>query len=226
MTRFLTMAGNQAADRYAIQTQGIPGETLMAAAGEQVVAQCRTAGFLERPDQNILILAGKGNNGGDGFVVARQLHDEGVAVRVLVIGQREKIGGDALNNLNILEKMGLEVGYLEKGSKDTVLGFLADADLVIDGILGTGFSGTLREPVGSTIEAVNEFSDDGIEVVALDIPSGLNCDTGQAADIAVRADCTITFAAMKKGFLVEDAMEYTGDVLVASIGIDVKLLLP
>ncbi len=222
----LTREQVRSCDRIAIERLGISGLVLMENAG----VRASWFAFSMLDDDlagRVVILCGTGNNGGDGFVVARQLLNENVDVDVLVLGPREKIGGDALSNLVVLENMGFEVTYAA-GSDDGAGKILAErltgAGLIVDAMLGTGTSGAAREPFRTAIEMVNE-REEGVQVLALDIPSGLDCDSGETLGAAVRADLTVTFAAMKKGFLVDGAEEYTGEVAVASIGVEPEMLL-
>jgi hydroxyethylthiazole kinase-like uncharacterized protein yjeF len=205
-------------DRYAIETLGVPGIVLMENAGRQIAEAARAmlAG-LTKP--RILILAGPGNNGGDGFVVARHLALAGIRTEVALLAPREKIVGDADTNLRILEAMGFQVRVLA-GKVEAALGalrpMLAEADLVVDGLLGTGTRGTIREPYASVIGAVNDARR---PVLAIDIPSGLDPDTGEPLGPTVRATRTVTMAAVKVGFCKPGAAEYTGEVAVADIGV-------
>jgi len=158
-------------------------------------------------------------------VAARHLYNGGYRVEVLVLGERERIRGDALSNLRIIERMGLAVHY--PAGEPAAVGRemearAGDCDLLVDGLLGTGAAGPAREPIRTAIGTINRL---GRVVLALDIPSGLDCDTGEPLGEAVRAGHTVTFAAMKKGFENPMAREYTGKVTVASIGIKTELLL-
>ncbi|MBE3070398.1 MAG: NAD(P)H-hydrate epimerase, partial [Planctomycetes bacterium] len=161
----------RAFDRHAIEDLGVPGIALMENAGRQVADAARAMiRGLARP--RVVILAGRGNNGGDGYVVARHLAIDGVRAEVVLIGPRAGVQGDAATNLAIIEKMGLAVRVLD-GPADAVLAkvrpLVAAADLVVDGLLGTGAAGQVREPLAGVIEVVNEA---GRPVLAIDIPSG------------------------------------------------------
>jgi len=211
-------------DKVAIERYGIDGLVLMENAGGAAVREI--LGELgPEPGARVCIATGTGNNGGDGFVVARHLRNVGVEVEVIVCGERSRIKGDALSNLQIIEKMELPIFYVTAESEGVVGDLIRrhgeSARLVVDGMLGTGMTGAAREPFAAAIEMINAL---GKPVVALDIPSGLNCDTGEPLGAAVKAKKTVTFAAMKKGFLAKGAAEYTGEVVVASIGIDVGML--
>jgi hydroxyethylthiazole kinase-like uncharacterized protein yjeF len=211
-------------DRIAIERFEINGLVLMENAG---AAAARL--ILSLPDDiassGVCVVAGVGNNAGDGFVVARHLSNANVPVEVILCGSRERYKGDAEANLRIIERMGLPIICLEPGQPEAAAAVIrshaAATAIIVDAMLGTGAAGAPREPICSAIEVINDSQK---TVVALDIPSGLDCDTGQPIDSAVRADHTVTFAAMKKGFQSPEAGKYTGDITVASIGIKTSFL--
>ena len=211
-------------DRVAIERYGINGLVLMenagSAAARWVLQQIRG---IDQPE--VCIVAGPGNNGGDGFVVARHLYNAGVTVHLLLFGTRERFRGDALANLVVLENMGAPIEQIAELDAEGVSAALrtaaAKAEIVVDALLGTGTAGPPREPIRTAIRVINQLSK---RVLALDIPSGLDCDSGERLGSAVRAEHTVTFAAMKKGFLNLAAAEFTGTIEVASIGIDARLL--
>ncbi len=220
----LTREAVRGCDTAAIERYAMEGIVLMENAGG---AAARYADGLlgGKPGAKVCVLAGTGNNGGDGFVAARHLYNLGYRVEVLVLGERERIRGDALSNLRIIERMELPLFY-PAGQPAAVERELearaGDGDLLVDALLGTGTAGPAREPIRTAIAVINRL---GRPVLALDIPSGLDCDTGQPLGEAVRAGYTVTFAALKKGFENPMAREYTGKVTVASIGIKTELLL-
>lgn len=214
----------RAADKVAIERFGIPGVVLMENAGGAAAREV-FALLVNPSSSSVCIVAGAGNNGGDGFVVARHLAGRGVKVIVLLLAEADKLKGDALINYRIIEKMGLPIilttGKNPKEVREEVETYAAVSDLIVDAMLGTGAVGAPREPYRSAIEAINEA---GKMVVALDITSGLNGDSGEVEDIAIRANLTVTFAAMKKGFTNPAAQGYLGRIVVASIGIDMRWL--
>jgi len=213
----------RAFDRWAINTLGIPGVVLMENAGRSCaeLLEEKLAGFSE---PKVSIFCGTGNNGGDGYVIARCLLNTGFNVKVVICGERAKIKGDAGTNLQILERLAGTVAEMkldEENIKDVVRNFAADADIVVDAVFGTGLKGPLKENHKLLIESINEL---GRPVLAVDIPSGLDCDTGRPLGAAIRAKCTVTFVAVKKGFVQnEQAARYTGEIFTASIGLDPKL---
>jgi len=214
----------RACDRVAIEDFEINGLVLMENAGS--AAARHILSLLDPlPNAGVCVIAGTGNNAGDGFVVARHLTNAGVNIKVLVCGARDRVGGDALSNLRIIEHMGLPITYADQQPPDalavTIRSHVGPTDLIVDAMLGTGTAGPPREPIRSAIEEINRLTN---PVVALDIPSGLDCDTGQPLEIAVKADHTVTFAAIKKGFHSPAAAAYTGRLTVAGIGIRTDLL--
>ncbi|MBN2376691.1 MAG: NAD(P)H-hydrate epimerase [Sedimentisphaerales bacterium] len=287
-------------DKLAIEQFGIDGLVLMENAGN-VAAQRVMAHLKSIKGRKVLIVAGCGNNGGDGFVVARHLFNNRYPVEVLICCSRDRIKGDALNNLKIIELMKIPIEYLGQAGPESAAGVEkqvagvekkvtgvdkqtagvdkqvagadkqvagvdkqvaevekkvtgvdkqvaevvtrlgGEVDLIVDALLGTGTAGPPREPIRTAIVTINQL---GKKVVALDIPSGLDCDSGKPlavnelgesedvaeqeegqGGLAICADETVTFAAMKKGFLSARARRFTGDITVASIGVDVSLLL-
>ncbi|HUX00675.1 MAG TPA: NAD(P)H-hydrate epimerase [Phycisphaerae bacterium] len=233
----------RALDRWAMETLGVAGIVLMENAGRQI-AEAARAMIAGKKNPRVLILAGPGNNGGDGFVAARHLAAVGgVRAEVVLLappfdmlraalspskgmveGPREKMTGDAATNLAILEAMDLSVRVLVGEAEEMLRELrpmLAGADLVVDGLLGTGTRGKVREPFASVIRAVN---DAGRPVLAIDIPSGLDPDTGEPLGPTIRAARTVTMAARKVGFERPGAADYTGEVTVADIGVPVTRL--
>ena len=213
-------------DRWAIDVLGIPGVVLMENAGRSC-AELVKERLLGICGPRVCIFCGTGNNGGDGYVIARHLLKDGFEVSVVIVGERCKIAGDARINLEILEGMGqvveeLEVGEVGIGGK--VERLAGGVDMVVDAIFGTGLGGHLRGGYRELIDGIHAV---GRPVLAVDIPSGLDCDTGMVLGAAVRAMYTVTFVAVKRGFVAgEKAGEYTGEVFVASIGIEPENVKP
>ncbi|MHC4480429.1 MAG: NAD(P)H-hydrate epimerase [Planctomycetota bacterium] len=206
-------------DRIAIEDYGVPGLILMENAGRRCA--CAAAEMLGDPaGRRVAILCGRGNNGGDGFVVARHLTNWGAGVEVLLLAAVDEVlgGSDETSaNLRIVQSMGIPlVEAPEAGQFRRALGERTDSDLLVDGLLGTGIRGEVREPFLSAIRAVNECA---APVLAIDVPSGLDCDTGEPLGEAVRAERTVTFVCRKVGFAQPGAEQYTGRVEVAEISI-------
>jgi len=203
-------------DQKASKEYGIPSVVLMENAGLKV-ADLVSSLLDNQARRTIIVIAGKGNNGGDGFVVARHLFNRGAEVQVFLAAEAEKIKGDALINLNIWRKMGQKVFQIIKSSDTNLFRVaLMKADLVVDALYGTGFTGAVRNQMVSLIEAVNAS---GKPVVAVDIPSGLKADTGRANGPCIIANHTVTFALPKLGLVLPTAQKYVGELHVADISI-------
>lgn len=208
----------RAVDAWAINTLGIPGVVLMENAGRGC-AELIEEKLKDVSEPKVCIFCGAGNNGGDGYVIARQLGNCGFEVTVVICGDRGKIKGDAKINLDVLERMGQPIESLNPADGDTaarVADFAAGADMLVDSLFGTGLNGQIRDDYRRLIENLNACE---CPILAVDIPSGLDCDTGQPLGIAIEASLTVTFVAAKKGFTFAHAARYTGEVFVASIGI-------
>ncbi|MBQ2849416.1 MAG: NAD(P)H-hydrate epimerase [Thermoguttaceae bacterium] len=175
--------------------------------------------------RRVLICCGKGNNGGDGFVLFRRLEMFGIDCRLLVVGTPESYRGDALTNLEIVcaatSRSPEKIFFFDGSSQafDRLEVELAQADWAVDALLGTGAIGALRSPFDSVVGALNRS---GKPVYAVDIPSGLNADDGTVATDAVRAKLTTTLAVAKPGLLLESAKRYVGELYVADIGVPVE----
>jgi NAD(P)H-hydrate epimerase len=200
-------------DRRAIEEFGIPGIVLMENAGAATARWIMELGVTGP----VIICCGKGNNGGDGYVVARHLHIHGVSVRILTTCSPSDITGDALTNYRVAERIGIACSHWDPSRLDPFAGERFPApEWIVDGLLGTGSAGAVREPLAAAIRQIN---DSRARKLAIDIPSGLDCDTGRPLAVAVRADFTATFVAMKVGFTKPGASAYTGVVRTFGIGI-------
>ncbi len=213
-------------DQRAINDFGLPGIVLMENAGRNAAAiiQSLLATLPPAGPTPIPILCGPGNNGGDGFVIARHLTNAGHRVICGLAADASRLHGDALTNYHVAAAMAIPIHSLLAGPDlDRLPQILAAAPLIIDALLGTGATGQPRPPCDQIIRAVNTARANSNTpatalVVAIDLPSGLDCDTGQPADPTIRADHTITFVAPKLGFEAPAAREYVGHVHVADIG--------
>ena len=206
-------------DAWAINQMGIPGIVLM----ENAAKNCTEVILKHFPDQikqGVCVFCGTGNNGGDGFVVARHLFNTGLRVNLVLCANPEKITGDAKINLDICKKMGLSMTQLDMTSAELfrdVEDRVADCGLLVDALLGTGMKGQLKEPVALLISSINSHN---LPIIAVDIPSGLDCDTGEPLPVSIEAAATVTFVALKKGFVNNPAARMaTGRVFVADIGV-------
>ncbi len=203
-------------DRRAIQEFGLPGIALMENAGRNA-AELIQARF---PSGPAVILCGKGNNGGDGFVIARHLQLAGREPQILLAAAADEFGGDAGINFTVVAGSGLVIEPLAEAAEATWRQRLAGAAVIVDCILGTGAAGSPRGAAAVAINAINATRDaaGATRVVAIDLPSGLDCDSGEAPGACVRADLTISFVAAKRGFENPSAGRFTGEVVVAGIG--------
>ena len=206
------------------QALGIPEERLMEHAGTAVAAAVRALAVdLDRWGSGpIVIFAGPGNNGGDGFVAARRLALAGADVVVVLVASeiRPKGATSARNWDRIARDAGIRIVHTPVARDVAMLGQGIDkAAVVVDALLGTGVRGVLREPVRSAVELIRRASDDGIPVVAVDTPTAVDLSSGEPSDPAVRADLTVTFHRPKTGLLTRRGAAHAGKVLVAPIGI-------
>jgi len=214
--RVLNAAQMREADRRTIEDVGIPSLVLMENAGRQVVAAIEAV-HADLLDGQVAVLCGRGNNGGDGFVVARTFLQRGVDVSVFLIGQVSDVRGDARTNLDILGRLGVTVVEIADGQAwELHLSEVRDCDLIIDAIFGTG----LNAPVHGLIESViADINASGIPVVAIDLPSGLSADTPDPIGASVEAGTTVTLAAPKLPLVLPPAENRAGDIVIADIGI-------
>lgn len=212
MADFISRDQVRALDRRASDEFGVPGVVLMENAGRGAAAVLLQLGVQGR----VVVCCGKGNNGGDGFVIARHLDNQGVAVRVLYFGNPDALTGEAAIHFNIVRRSGLALTVFDDQILAEELGReLAGADWVVDALLGTGVTGPARPPLNQVIAAINAS---GARVLAVDLPSGLDCDTGLPLGPCVRALHTVTFVAAKQGFANPVAREWLGQVHVVDIG--------
>jgi ADP-dependent NAD(P)H-hydrate dehydratase / NAD(P)H-hydrate epimerase len=213
--RVTTAAEMRELDRLAIDTYGIPGVVLMENAGAQV-ARILWQEFPDLSTRRVAVLCGQGNNGGDGFVIARYLHNASVSVRVFIVGEAERIRGDARTHLEMLRCAGVAPqGADTPESIQAVCAQLADYDILIDALLGTGLRATVSGFFQHVITAMNAS---GRPVVAVDIPSGLSADSGTPLGSHVQAYLTVTMGLPKQGLLLYPAAEHVGKLVVADIG--------
>lgn len=215
--KYLTRQELRDLDRLAVADYGMPAEVLMENAGRSA-AELLLALGVRGP---VLICCGKGNNGGDGFVVARHLDISSVPLQIILFGQPQDLRGEAKINFTIIERAGLPIRSVVEINREALDRQFSRADWIVDALYGTGFSGTMRSPMD---EVVNRINASGRGVLAIDIPSGLDCDTGIASGPAVRASHTITFVAEKIGFQNPAAAPYLGQIHVAGIGVPRALL--
>jgi hydroxyethylthiazole kinase-like uncharacterized protein yjeF len=203
----LTVAQMRETDRRCIEDLGIPGVVLMNNAGAAV--------FREIDAGPVGVVCGKGNNGGDGFVVARMALAAGRDTRLLLVAEPEDIQGDAAVFMRAYENLGGTItSVTDEDAVAEAMTSLSDCAVLIDALLGTGVKGAVRGVFRTAIEAWPD-----VRTVAVDLPSGLNADSGEPSGCCVRADVTVTFQYAKQGFENPAAQEYLGRLVVADIGI-------
>jgi len=213
VTMILTRDQVRELDRRAIKEFGVPGVVLMENAGRGMAELLRSLNINGR----VVLCCGKGNNGGDGFVIARHLDNAGVRVRVLLFVDPAQLSGDAAVNHRIIAASGIPIEVFAGPTLDEerLRREFSDADWIVDALFGSGLRGVIQPPFDRIIAAINAAA---ARVFAVDIPSGLDCDTGQPLGMAVRAHHTGTIAAMKKGFLEPLAAAWLGQVHVIHMG--------
>lgn len=201
-------------DRRATERFGVPSIVLMENAAIAVV----DALFEHYPDADrVALICGLGQNGGDGFAVARHLENRGVVPVLLVVGDRSQIQGDARTNLVVCERLGIPIYDVRESTDiETALAHAADADVLVDALFGTGLN---RPPAGIHADVIRGLAELRIPVLAIDLPSGLNASSPEPFEPCVQAEVTVTFAAPKLCHIFEPAALYCGEVIVADITI-------
>jgi len=214
--RVLNSAQMREADRRATGDIGIPSLVLMENAGRQAVAAIE-AMYSDIHERQVAVLCGRGNNGGDGFVIARTLAQRGVDVSVFLIGRVSEVRGDARTNLEILGRLGLTVVEVaDSQAWELHFSEVSDCSLIVDAIFGTG----LNAPVSGFIESViTDVNASGIPIVAIDLPSGLSADSPEPIGPSIEAGLTVTLAAPKLPLVLPPAETRAGDIVIADIGI-------
>ena len=230
--RPLTRDQVRAVDLRAIGEYSLPGIVLMENAGRNAAHLLMALASLARvdPPLRVAIACGRGNNGGDGFVIARHLENLGAEIKLFLACDPAAYRGDAAVNHAVAVRAGIAIESLESAPLEAWSAELVGSDWIVDALLGTGAAGAPREGIATAIEAINRTRaadarvDRRPSVFAVDIPSGLDCDTGLAAGDCVRADATATFVARKIGFDAPGARAFTGAVHVLDIGVPRRLL--
>ncbi len=214
-------------DRAAIEEHGIPGIVLMENAATALLAGAlELLEGVEHP--SALICCGPGNNGGDGLALARRLQNEGVRTACLLSRTAEAYTGDARVNLQIAESMCLRISVADGAAPEETAAQLAHElggpALIVDALFGTGLTRAIEAPTDRLIEWINRARSGGAKTLAVDIPSGLDTDSGEPLGPAVRADLTVTLGGMKQGLAREGARAWTGRIEVGDIGAPIELL--
>lgn len=221
MSAVLTRAQVRLVDQLAVERYGLSGLVLMENAGRNAAEIIRRVyGEVGRA----VILCGSGNNGGDGCVIGRHLHNAGWSVWLMVTADESRMTPDTLANFKIVQSMQLNPAIApDAESQQSFIRSIQGEEIVVDALLGTGFQGEVRSPTDELIDSVNAARSRG--VVAVDVPSGLDCDSGQPSNATIRADLTVTFVASKAGFASKAAALYIGRLEVADIGAPRELVL-
>jgi NAD(P)H-hydrate epimerase len=218
LVRALSRAEVREVDRRAIDDYGLSGLVLMENAGRGCVDTLCELGC-RGP---VTIVCGKGNNAGDGFVIARHLDLRGIAVRVVLLCSADELRGDAAANYAVVARSGIPLVDLSRPFDEAALNAaLSNAEWLVDALLGTGAAGAPRPPLDAAIRQMNEAR---AKRLAVDLPSGLDGDSGEPAEPTFRADHTCTFVAAKIGFANPRAVPYLGQVHILDIGAPRRLL--
>ena len=214
--RVLNTQQMREADRQTIDDVGLPSIVLMENAGRQAVAAMEAA-FEDLATSKVGVLCGRGNNGGDGFVVARTLAQRGIEATVFLLGSVADVRGDARINLEILGRVGLTVVEVTTAQEwELHFSEISECDIIVDAIVGTGFHGPLTGLLETVVADVNEL---GVPVVAIDLPTGVSADSHELDGEAIEASMTVTLAAPKIPLILPPADAYGGDLVIADIGI-------
>jgi hydroxyethylthiazole kinase-like uncharacterized protein yjeF len=230
--KVLTAEQMREADRLTTERYGIPSLQLMENAGAAIAGYLWSA-YPELASRKVLVLCGKGNNGGDGLVVARRLRERGASPRVILFAEPSAMGGDAAINLKAWQQGGGELQVVTGNTAwDAARGVLAEADLIVDALLGTGLTGPVEGLLAQAINAVNAASNPALdaepsprpEVVSVDMPSGLTSDATDRGGPVIRAAATVTLTAPKVGQMVSPRADHVGKLVVREIGTPHALL--
>ncbi|MDE0317421.1 MAG: NAD(P)H-hydrate dehydratase [Candidatus Poribacteria bacterium] len=212
--KVVTAAEMRQIDKNTIEGIGIPGIVLMETAGSEIV---RAIEQHYPTAQRVGVFVGKGNNGGDGLVIARQLAHAGREVQIFLVSPAESFTGEARTNLDIAKNLVLQIEEILTDTSIDILG----CELLVDAIFGTGLRGAVREPVANIINAINDLP---IPILAVDLPSGLDADSGTPLGTCVQADRTITIGLPKRGLLVHPGAEFAGKIEVVDIGFPQQII--
>ena len=219
--RVLNTQQMREADRRTIDDVGIPSVVLMENAGRQAVAAMEAA-FDDLLSSHVAVLCGRGNNGGDGFVIARTLIQRGVEASVFLLGSVADVRGDARTNLEVLGRIGLTVVEITNAQEwELHFSEISECELIVDAILGTGFQGQLSGLLETVVADVNGL---GVPIVAIDLPTGLSADSHEVEGEAIEASMTVTLAAPKIPLVLPPADAHSGDLVIADIGIPLPIL--
>ena len=207
--KVLSAAQSKALDAFALDKLGISGLVLMENAGRGLAEL-----LLAQKPASVAVVAGRGNNGGDGMVIARHLDGSGIPVRILLLAQPDRLSPDCAQNWQIANRSGLQCHIDPQGHQ--LAAFLRGADWVVDALVGTGLTGPLHAPLDAAVQAINTS---GAKIFAVDLPSGLNADTGEPMGDTIRAQLTGTMVSLKPGLLTPSGLAHAGKVAVVGLGL-------
>jgi len=217
MIKVLTAEQMRNIDKKTIEDLRIPGLILMEDAGSAVCEQVfDIIDEFKMQNPGTLVICGKGNNGGDGFVAARHLVQNDIQVTVVSLYKPSDLSGDALINHDILKNFS-DIIYYEEIDNNIFQSLIAESDIIIDAIFGTGLSSNVRDNIKEVIDLINEYAEG--YVISVDIPSGINATTGEVMSCSIVADYTVTFFAPKLGLVLYPGADHSGEVIVSDISI-------
>ena len=221
--RLVSAAQMRELDRQTIECYGVPGHVLMERAGAGACSMLlKCFPHLKKKGAKAVVVAGKGNNGGDGFVVARLLRRKGIRASVVLLANRDQVEGDALRNLRAYARGRAVIREIDSLKQiDALSKEIEGAGCVVDAMLGTGLRSDVRGLYAAAIHLINGC---GAPVFALDLPSGMDADSGRAMGVAIQAEATATFGFAKLGQVVHPGLEYCGQLGVVDIGIDERAI--
>lgn len=216
---FVSSSKMKRIDFLASKRFGIPPLILMENAGRSVAEEAKN--LLKNKSAKVVIFCGYGDNGGDGLVSARHLVNIGYEVEVFLVGRQKKMSHDTKINFNVLNKMKVKIKKIMHGKQiESLIKHIRKARLIIDAIFGIGIKGELSKFYAKLFEGLNNTS---IPILSIDIPSGLDADTGMALPIAIKARKTVAMGLSKKGFLNPSAKKYLGKITIADISLPRQL---
>lgn len=215
----LTREQTKLVEKYIINELGLPSVILMENAGHGVAQYLLTL----HPNNKVIICAGKGNNGGDGYVVARYLNLLKSDVEVYIFAHENDIKGDAKIHLDVIKKIGIPIQYFDplNINLDALLNNLNKSEWIIDALFGTGLATNLDSFYCDLINTINKTTS---KILSIDVPSGLDCDKGQPFGTSIKANITCTLISMKKGFLRMEAQNYFGKIKIINLGIPDQII--
>ncbi|MFC1708503.1 NAD(P)H-hydrate epimerase [Candidatus Omnitrophota bacterium] len=217
---FVSCSKMKQIDKLATERFSIPSLILMENAGRSVAQEAKK--MLRGRSVPIVMLCGYGNNGGDGFVAARHLHNAGYKIKVFLIGPRKPMSADTKTNFKIISKLKIKINKITNERQvKSVMGGLRKRQLIIDAIFGIGIRGELNNFYSRLFKEINSLH---LPVLSIDIPSGLDADKGIALPVAIQAHKTVTMGLIKKGFLSNLAKKYLGKIIIADISLPKELL--